>query len=163
MEIKWIQKISAVPIYISRHETISKSANQAVYQTRYCIISTGCSNNASHRVLNWTYLHFVHASLNINQNEFPLPKKSKIQNSRTELYMRELICRLARITLWTFAQWTRGITHHRPWTCGRNGTPLRCLIAYSSHNTSHWTSLPSHWNGSQSQKHAVILKIFLNG
>jgi hypothetical protein len=27
--------------------------------SNYCIISTACSNNASRRVMNWTYVHFV--------------------------------------------------------------------------------------------------------
>ena len=61
------------------------------------ITSDYCSNNASRRVMNWTYVHFVthHAPLRTStKTNFPCQKVKKF---RTEPNMRELSCR-SRIT-----------------------------------------------------------------
>ena len=126
--------LSAIMLFLHIDWNLSNSKDTDLWS--YCTLTTGCSNNTSRSVVNWTNMGFVmhHASwwtpIKISKiwtkifmalmAEFPFqkqPKFSVLNNFST------FSCHVTHHNpWWTLCQWTLSIIHHRLWTSGRKGT-----------------------------------------
>ena len=110
----------------------------------YCTVSTDCSRHASQGVVNWTNMQFV----THHRDRWTLLKMMTKVQKKISAYAGWFVNNFFRVSRITLScehqvQWTMGVTHHKAWTIGRNGTVLQY---YCNQNGQRGPSTFSSWS-----------------